>query len=79
MAAGGLVTFVLAKVTKTVSAEMLLCAQGLCGTKPEKLRGLQSFCGATLSLHYPAMQKFAMPQPTSQASSFSCFLPKLIC
>ena len=37
---GGLVTLVLAKVTKTVSAEMLLCAVGLCPQTGKNL-GLQ--------------------------------------
>jgi len=48
---GGLVTFVLAKVTKTVSAEMLLCATGLCAQNRGKpwaatvFRGLFIFNG----------------------------------
>jgi hypothetical protein len=78
MAAGGLVTFVLAKVTKTVSAEMLLCALGLCRTKPEKLRAAIFLPGYPV-ISLPDMQKFAMPCPLHKAGSFSGFLPKLIC
>jgi len=66
--------FVLAKVTKTVSAEMLLSAAGLCPQTGKNL-GLQLFFGgcffsmalkiaaqfrrATLSLQYPVCENFS--------------------
>ena len=66
--------FVLAKVTKTVSAEMLLSAAGLCPQTGKNL-GLQVFFGgcffsmalkiaaqfrrATLSLQYPVCENFS--------------------
>ncbi|HEY2582599.1 MAG TPA: hypothetical protein VGI43_12375 [Mucilaginibacter sp.] len=40
---GGLVTFVLAKVTKTVSAEMLLCCQGPSRTSRKNSEGCNLF------------------------------------
>jgi hypothetical protein len=83
MAAGGLVTFVLAKVTKTVSAEMLLCRTGLRRTNQEKPWAVPTLVGSVLTyrfdtLHLPT-KVGTMPCPLHRLAGFSCFLPKLIC
>ena len=75
---GGLVTFVLAKVTKTVSAEMLLSAAGLCPQTGENL-GLQLFRRATLSLQYPVCENLLCPAPYTTLPVFPGFFPKLFC
>jgi hypothetical protein len=66
----------LAKVTKTVSAEMLLCRQG-----PWRTSRKNSWAAIFLLNYLIAlllcMQKVAMPQPTSLAFCFSRFFPKL--
>ena len=76
---GGLVTFVLAKVTKTVSAEMLLCATGLCAQNRGKPWAATSFAGLTLSLQYPVCEKLLCPGPIHRLAGFPRFFPKLFC
>jgi len=64
--------FVLAKVTKTVSAEMLLCRTSL-RTQIRKNRRLQSFCRANQSLYYHARKKLLCLLPPRGPAIFQDF------
>jgi len=75
---GGLVTFVLAKVTKTVSAEMLLCATGLCAQNRGKPWAATSFAGLTLSLQYPVCEKSLCPGPIHRLAGFPRFFSEAL-
>ena len=60
------------------TAEMLLCAAGLCPQTGENL-GLQLFRRATLSLQYPVCENLLCPAPFTALPVFPGFFPKLFC
>ncbi len=66
------------RTKKIKSAEMLLCAAGLCTQTGENL-GLQLFRRATLSLPYPACENLLCPGPPHSLAGFPRFFPKLFC
>jgi len=68
----------LAKVTKTVSSEMLLCRASLAHKSGKTARAATFLPGYLVAL-LPCMQKVAMPYAISPAGCFSGFFPKLFC
>ena len=72
-----LVTFVLAKVTKTAPSGKASLPHKAFHAQTRKNLALQSFCRATLSLQYPVCKKLLCAAGRTRPAGFSWFRPKL--